>query len=80
MDWTFVKALASHVGHGFPAFLAAVVVLIGGRFLFLRSTPFDSRKELFRQPNPAYGVALGAYLFAAGLALMVQVTAGPERN
>lgn len=69
MDWTFFKNITSHVSHDFPSFLAAVAVLIGGRFLFLHTTRFDSRKELFGQPNSAYGVALGAYLFAAGLAL-----------
>ena len=70
MDWTFFETLIAHVSHGFPGFLAAVVVLIGGRFLFLRTTSFDARQELFRQPNSAFGVTLGAYLFAAGLALM----------
>jgi uncharacterized membrane protein YjfL (UPF0719 family) len=70
MDWTLLKTIISRVNDGLPTFAAAVFVLVGGRFFFLRSTPFDSRKELFGEPNTAYALALGAYLFSAGIALM----------
>ncbi len=69
MDWSFLNHLASHVVNGCPTFLAAVVVLVGARFLFLRTTRYNSQKELFGEPNSAYAVMLGAYLFAAGIAL-----------
>ena len=69
MDWSPLKNSALHIADGLPMFAVAVIVLILGRFVFLRTTSFDSNAELFEKRNPAYAVALGAYLLGAGLAL-----------
>lgn len=66
---TFLNALLSHLYNSVPLFASALLALIAGRFLFLRTTSFHSHKELIARPNPAYGLVLGAYLFAAGFAI-----------
>ncbi len=69
MDWNTVIQILHHIGSGIPLFLAAVAALALARLVFIRSASFDSGKELFDDPNPAYAVAFGGFLLGAGLAL-----------
>lgn len=69
MDWSLISSLLEHVLHGVPLAAAALVILFVGRFLFLRTMPFDFDRELIVKQNKAYGVVFAAYLFGAALAL-----------
>ena len=69
MDWTIFTTIAIHILGGLPLFAVALLVLILGRLVFLRTTSFNAHAELFDKRNPAYAVALGAYLLGAALAL-----------
>lgn len=69
MDWSLITSIFAHILNGVPLAVAAIVILVAGRSLFLRTMPFDPDRELIAKQNKAYSVVLAAYLFSAALAL-----------
>ena len=69
MDWSFLTETVLHLLAGVPLFAAVLVVLIGGRFLILLTTPLELQEDLQNAGNPAASVLLGAFLLSAGIAL-----------
>lgn len=69
MFWPFITEILVHVLAGIPTLAALVVLLIAARFVFVKTTAFQTKRRLLDEENPALGILFGAYLFGVALAL-----------